>query len=728
MLTDNFLSFLNWFLISFLIGAAFLPLTSLLFSKFKDKGYIFAKIIGIAAISYALFILGTIKILRFSQINIFLLLIVAFVLNYFILFQKGRLQSFKKDFFNSLRDNWWLYLTEEVIFFAAFYFWSCIKTFQPNINGLEKFMDFGFINSILRTEYFPAKDIWFTPFAINYYYFGHLTTAVLTKLSGVSSNITFNLMQALIFTLCFTASFSIGLNLYYLFKNEIDKKINYVKIIISGLLTALLVTLSGNLHIIYAFFKAYPNESPVPPWQLNFLPLSFPNLYWYPNATRFIYHTIHEFPMYSWVVSDLHGHVLDIPFVLLTIAFLINTAISKKLNLLKVLFISFLISVLYMTNAWDGGIYLGLSVIVIFYCEFTSLKNVKKNKKVFLKPLFYSFLLAVVYFIFSLPFNLFFKPFVSGIGLLCAPDFLTATGRIGPLLFESNHCQKTPFWQFLILYGFFYFWVFSFILFLYQAAKKKISKITGVDKTVIVLILFSTLLIIVPEFIYIKDIYPAHYRANTMFKLVYQAFILLSICSVYIVVRIFSTFKKKSLFSKTGVFAVVYFLISLTMISLVLTYPYISIASYYNNLENQQTLDGTKYLKSLYPTDYEGILWLNKNIKGQPVILEAQGDSYTDYARISVNTGLPTVLGWTVHEWLWRGTYDIPAPRIEEVRLLYESPNLTLTKDLIKRYNISLVFFGDLEKEKYKNINESKFNKLGRIIYNNGATKIYRLY
>ena len=47
-----------------------------------------------------------------------------------------------------------------------------------------------------------------------------------------------------------------------------------------------------------------------------------PSTYWYPNATRFIPKTIHEFPSYSYVVADLHGHVYDIPFVLLSISIL----------------------------------------------------------------------------------------------------------------------------------------------------------------------------------------------------------------------------------------------------------------------------------------------------------------------------------------------------------------------------------------------------------------------
>ena len=94
---------------------------------------------------------------------------------------------------------------------------------------------------------------------------------------------------------------------------------------------------------------------------------------------------------------------------------------------------------------------------------------------------------------------------------------------------------------------------------------------------------------------------------------------------------------------------------------------------------------------------------------------------------MSANTGLPTVLGWTVHEWLWRGSYDIPSPRINDVQTLYETEDLNMTKKLIRKYNIKLVFIGDLERQKYTKLNEDKFQKLGKIIYENGQTIIYKL-
>ena len=86
---------------------------------------------------------------------------------------------------------------------------SYVRSNLPDIHGLEKFMDFGILNSILRADYFPPKDMWYTPSPINYYYFGHLITAVITKLTFIPSFITYNLMIATLFAFTFTAGLSI---------------------------------------------------------------------------------------------------------------------------------------------------------------------------------------------------------------------------------------------------------------------------------------------------------------------------------------------------------------------------------------------------------------------------------------------------------------------------------------------------------------------------------------
>lgn len=730
MIQSDIQSVLIWWFIILLLGTAFLPLTFLLFDKFFDRGYIFSKLFGIAFTSYAIFLLGIFHVAPFTQFFSFIILLIL-ATGCFVLTRK------KQNILTILKQNFRIFIFEEIIFLAAIFFWGYIHSFNPDIHGLEKYMDFGFINSILRSEFFPPKDMWFTPLPINYYYFGHLMTAVLTRLSGLTSNITFNLMLSTIFAFCFAETFSIGANLYH----NMEKKGKFLrtKTMIAGFLAAVLTTFAGNLHIVYSFFKSYPNENPVPLWQLPFLPLSFPNSYWYPNATRFIDHTIHEFPIYSWVVADLHGHVLDIPFVLLTIAVLLSLFIKSEKDsgqarnaklvlgsfrdsrIWNLLLIGFLLAVMYMTNAWDGGIYLLLASIVLLYQNRHRLIN-------FLLSISIVFVSLVV---FSMPYSFFFKPFASGIGILCAPDFLIKIGKIGPFLFEANHCQHSLWWQLLILYGFFYFFVICFGIFMMRT-----KKLLQTDTFVIFLILLSTILIILPEFIYLKDIYPAHYRANTMFKLVFQSFMMLSICSGYIIIRIISNFKFQILNFKTRLLAISYLLLAIGLISLVLTYPYLAVNSYYGLDQKDEKgqfkkpvgLDGTIYLQKLYPDDYAAIIWLNKNISGQPVILEAQGDSYTDYGRVSTHTGLPTVLGWTVHEWLWRGTYDIPAPRIEEIKTIYESRDLQTGKNLLKKYKVEYVFMGDLERQKYPSLFEEKFRNLGKIIYKSNNTKIYQIY
>src|SRR6185312_124946 len=93
----------------------------------------------------------------------------------------------RKNIFRFLSTTWKIAFWEEVMFFICLLVWSYVRATNPDIHGLEKYMDFGFVNSILRSTYFPPRDIWFTPFPINYYYFGHLITATLTKLSSIPS-------------------------------------------------------------------------------------------------------------------------------------------------------------------------------------------------------------------------------------------------------------------------------------------------------------------------------------------------------------------------------------------------------------------------------------------------------------------------------------------------------------------------------------------------------------
>lgn len=706
----DILSILQWWIVFLILGIFFLPLTGIIFRKFIDKGYIFSKILALALSSYLVFLFGIFHIAPFSIFTI-LLVIIGFTLINASLLLKNKFQVTDIKIV-------YLWILEEALFLIILAGWSYIRSFDPSINGLEKFMDYGFVNSIIRAEYFPPKDMWLTPFSINYYYYGHYITAFITMLSGLQSNITYNLMLATLCAFTFTQSFSIVLNLVFPLIKSIKKSA------IAGILSGALVTFGGNLHTIYAFFESYNGEEPVPFWTLAFKPFTFfMNGYWYPNATRFIPNTIHEFPLYSFVVSDLHGHVLDIPFVLFILAFGYALLLEKTISIYHIILASLIVAVMYMTNAWDGAIYLMLLGLIIVCSTFFT-KKISRKKQT-LKQLFTMFismiqnslpkilLLAIGFILFTLPFNMNFEPFVSGIGVLCTPSFLTNIGSFGPFLFEANHCQRSPIYMLFVLYGFFYFFVFVGAVALYK--KPSLLRHKEFAFTT-VLVALSTLLIIIPEIIYVKDIYPDHYRANTMFKLTYQAFIMLSLVSAFVIATIIRKSRN-----------IILYAITLMLMCMVLIYPRFAIYSYYADLKNYSGIDGTVYLEDRYPEDYKAIVWINNSIKGQPVILEAQGDSYTDYARISSNTGLPTVLGWTVHEWLWRGTYDVPQPRIEDIQTMYESASLPETKQLLKKFKVEYVYIGDMEREKYPNIQEEKFRSIAKPVYSTPKVTIYQI-
>ena len=137
------------------------------------------------------------------------------------------------------------------------------------------------------------------------------------------------------------------------------------------------------------------------------------------------------------------------------------------------------------------------------------------------------------------------------------------------------------------------------------------------------------------------------------------------------------------------------------------------------------------WFQKQYPDDWAAIQWLNLRSTTYdlpPVIVEADGDSYTDYDRFSAFTGLPTVIGWAVHEWLWRGSYDVVAPRREEVRKIYESEDLAETKEILTKYTVQYVIVGTLEREKFKELQERKFGELGERVFTRGQTAIYRVH
>lgn len=678
---------LIWWTHILLLGLIFFPAAEIIFGHFFDKGYLFSKVIGVSLTAYAVWLMSSLRILPFGRTSIFGTIIFLFVIIY--VYFKGY-----KKLFILCRENSKTFIAEELLFLAGLIFWCYIRGLKPDIYGLEKYMDFGFINSILRSRYMPPADMWFGGQSINYYYFGHYICAFLSSLTDIESAVSYNIMIAVIFSLALSLSFSLGANAIHMLG---DRRLKAA--IAAGVISSLLVAFGGNLHaFIYA--KALPFAK-----QIGLYDGEVKN-YFYADATRYIGYnpptedkTIHEFPLYSFVVSDLHGHVSDIPFVITFIA-MILAYISGGFNGKRVRYVfGFMLIILYMTNGWDYPIYLIVTFFAVFYKK---LEGNGLNKK----TLEDSILEIVKIFAVS-----------QLLGLFYILNFKNMTGGIGVV-----H-SRTPMYQLMVLWGYQFFLILCYAAFLLLVRKREDLHFTKSDAFIIILLVSALGLVAGPEMLYVKDIYGHEYhRANTMFKLTYQAFIMFGISGGYIVVRIVSSLTKKW---QSAVSRIVFILVLI----MPMIYPFYAIKGYYESVKssNYKGLDGQSFLENTYPGDYEAIRWLNKNVKGQLVVLEADGDSYTDYCRISMATGLPTVQGWLAHEWLWRGGPEEPYERSEDVAVIYESDDVEETMRLIMKYDIYYIIIGRLEKDRFRNINLDKLMNLGYVVFDYKDTKIIQI-
>ncbi len=128
------------------------------------------------------------------------------------------------------------------------------------------------------------------------------------------------------------------------------------------------------------------------------------------------------------------------------------------------------------------------------------------------------------------------------------------------------------------------------------------------------------------------------------------------------------------------------------------------------------------------PDDHRAIAWLRENTGGDEVIVEATGPDYSEYARVSTQTGLSTLLGWPGHEYQWRESYAEPNRRQPVVEAIYTSEDPEEIRALLAEYGVSYLYIGSLEREKYgiSRENEEKYERFMDLAYQEGMVSIYR--
>lgn len=852
---------LKWLFVIEVFGVITLPLAMRLLRHLPDRGYAFAKPLGLLLISYVLWILVSFGLLRNQAISIVLIMIALAVVSSRVYREdKERILAF-------LKSNAKLVLVSEVIFILAFAGWALFRAYNPQLDSTERPMDLAFLNAIVRSDRFPPNDPWLSGFAISYYYFGYLMMAVLTKLTAIPGPIAFNLAVALLFALTISGSFSLVYNLIEKAKSSLDKARSSGSSMGFGLLGAFMVTVMGNLQIALdmlharglgsaAFWKWLDlKKMAEAPITGRWIPTDPPDSWWWWRASRVIHdrdllgrdsEVIDEFPSFSYLLGDMHPHVLGLPFVLLALGLALNVlfgfepvesppddgaedeqprrmgAIGRfvkrafgilRANAFNIVVWAICLGGLSFLNTWDFPIYLfiflaalalrrhlsqgridwqemliytgwifGLGVVayIPFYIGFRSqaggilpvLYNVTPlNQYLIMFGMFIFCLLSFLVVqwrqlvavrkadgskwmdnksvvstglqilagivllpvlgsslaVFLVTFTSQGRAFLQE--LMALPEVQEAVGgqTVGTLVKRFAMMRLQDPWLFLLLVGM----VTAAVVIIWQRLRLARAKGSGVDESwltkieganlsVVFVGLIATvglLLTLVTEFVYLRDLFGT--RMNTIFKFWYQAWLQMGIASAFAVWYILRGQRHVGRYLWAGGFALLF--------CVGMVYPLAGMYSKAHQFQVQPTLNGIAYMQQYRPADYAAIQWLQKNVQGSPFILEAPGGSYSQYGRISSQTGLPTVLGWDFHEQQWRGSYDEPAKRLPDIETIYKSTDLQVVQNLLAKYDVQYVYIGDLERTKYglQPPMLSKFDRIMDKIYDQDGVLIY---
>ena len=721
LLQGDVWTFWTWYLLALVMGVAAMPLTGRLFRRFQDRGWMFSKVTAIAVSGFLTWFLVAVKIIKFTTMTCIVVTLVCAAAS-LILYCREQKAGFECIPFAHLD----LVYAEELLFFAAFLLWTYFAGFHPAAYGTEKFMDYGFMEAMMRSKTLPATDLWYSQGKINYYYGGQYFAVFLTKLSGAKVELTYNLMRTFVAGLAFAMPFSL---VHQMVTDRLGKTgSRWKKALpsVTGILAGISVSIAGNMHyVVYGqiipFIQKLKGEEV--------------SSYWFPDATRYIGFnpdvedkTIHEFPCYSFVLGDLHAHVVDIMFVLLLLGLLYawmkkvrTTELSgesmsrrkfwkKQLLMPQLLATGALLGMFHWTNYWDFVIYFVVTCGAALFMNIIGQKGkIRWALGVTAAQAAEILILATVII---LPFTLQFDTsnMVQGIAL------------------AQHHSLPH---QLLVLWGLpgilTILFVVSLLIEKLRGAEQKslyhlLTSIRLPDLFAVLMGLCAIGLVLIPELVYVRDIYEnGNARANTMFKLTYQAYIMFGMTMIYAIFRLLVIGKNKILkvLAFIGLFLFVW------------TCGYFgnSVHSWFGEVwkpSQYKGLNATAFLETDFPEDVNGIRWLKENISDAPVVLEANGDSYSEYERVSAMTGLPTIMGWYVHEWLWRGDLADLNAKIEEIKEIYTSTDETRVKELLENYNVSYIFVGSCERNKYgADLNNDLLKSLGEVVFQDSEYPTY---
>ena len=735
-----------WLGAYFLIGAAAVPLAAALFPRFPNRGAALSIPLGLAVIGIVGYVVGQ---LIFGVVALAAAIVALVAASY----------RFGDPTAISARRC----SEPAAVFAVAFLFLVAVRASNPAIAPLplaagEKFLDFGLLQSLLRGETVPPQDMWFAGETVQYYYGGHMLTALLTLLTGTDPAFAYNLSLAGFYAALVVCVYGVA--------GAIADDHDAPRRLAAGL-AAFFVGVASNLHtagLVLAWLVPDSVLVSIAPISADDPRLAWsPDRFWYWDASRIIDGTINEFPLFAWLNGDLHAHMMSMPFTLLVAACCLaywRTPEEQRRRRLTVLgTIAPIAGFIALTNTWSFPTAGGLVLLSVAFAPSDPATLLPERLQELFSPRS----------------GIVEELRRDGLALVAAGAVLIVGGlSVLPFWLDSATSrgiglfpERSPLWGLFVVHGGFLLVFVPYVagrVGLELRSRGRIASATGVVFVAGVaawyagfaaVALFGPLLIaawillrtntdvgfetvllvgglglvLLVEFVHVID--PgAPERLNTVFKAYTQAWIIWAPAAGVALARLVEPSGGREALN-TPPWRAFGTLLCIGVVLATGLYAGLAVPTFVDGDPDGvegPTLDGTAYVETTYPDESAAIAWLDER-DGQPTIVTAAPGGYRwipeegrGASAPSSLTGVPAVLGWH-HQEQYRGS-DPYEQRLDDVTTIYEGDPET-QRLLLDRYEVRYVYVGPAERARYELTIESHPDL--KVAFEDGETVVYEL-
>jgi len=761
---------LRWWLTLSVIGWLAWPLTRRVWSFAPDGGYGVSRVAGLLLLGCLYWIVPSLGIVSLGRTWLWT---ACGLLGAAGLWLDWRDRSLLCDW---VRRSWRRMLVCEALFAVGLGLLVLLRAHDPMISHTEQPMDYAMLNGILGSPALPPRDLWMAGERISYYYGGYWLVALLARLTGTSSGVAYNLGLASIAGLGLTVAYGL-LQMLIPQQSGVSCGRWAICGALGALGLFLLGTLEWPLEVLHALgvggerfwrWLAIPGLAESVP-SGSFLPSDG---WWWWRASRVIHDAnwlgrmptvITEFPAFSLVLGDLHPHLTNLPALLLGVA--LGLALARRPfdycdreTWLPWLLAPVWLGWLGFGNAWDlptvglwvvgvhgvsllrregfgwrtlgrvavVAVWLGGMSLLLYAPLYAGLRSqvrgigtvhyAKTRLSAYL--LVYGlWLLPIIGVVWSRRKAIQRRAFVAvWAALLILPLVVTwALEGVGALLWGLVSSVTSGPWVVLLQTALLAALLADVGTIVREGSARGVESASPPPSPRLIWDLLCILGIGLTwgvEFFYLRDMFDS--RTNTVFKFGYQAWILLGLAAISVLLSAWRRGGRARRWSVLGGLLVL----------LCLGYAPAAAWSKTKGFARPPDLDGTAYVAQSYPDEWAAISWLRAHAEADDVLVEAPGtDFYAWTSRVSAWSGVPGVLGWPGHEAQWRASASEVRERMMVLDAVYRYMDAEALSAL-EPYGATLLLIGPAERERYgESLREPGWEPL----FERGQVAVYRL-